>query len=207
MIFWRIQNGGRNMSELVDKLRAEFQDEEYRHAYADECLDTMIATQIKVLREQRSMTQGQLAVATGMKQPRIPVLEDASYSNWTINTLKRFAKAFDVALSVKFETFSQVIKDFEQLSRESLQRPTFANDTQFQHRISRRFERRKHFPRRRRFRNWSVSQNAQTQISDMGVARRPPKSVEAGEGANVPQAAGQHTADLYLVAAVGGRNE
>ena len=41
------------MSELVEKLRDEFRDKEYRHAYADECLNTMIATQIKVLREQR----------------------------------------------------------------------------------------------------------------------------------------------------------
>src|SRR5260370_7569548 len=122
------------MSELVDKLRAEFKDQEYRHAYADECLNTMIATQIKVLREQREMTQGQLAEATGMKQPRIPLLEDANYSNWTINTLKRFARAFDVTLSVKFETFSQLIRDFENLSRESLQRVAFADDSQFQYR-------------------------------------------------------------------------
>jgi transcriptional regulator with XRE-family HTH domain len=122
------------MSELVDKLRAEFQDKEYRHAYADECLDTMIATQIKVLREQRGMTQGQLAAAAGMKQPRITVLEDATYSNWSINTLKRFAKAFDVALSVKFETFSRVIGDFESLSRETLERPNFADDLQFRYR-------------------------------------------------------------------------
>ena len=136
------------MSELVDKLRAEFQDEEYRRAYADECLDTMIATQIKVLREQRGMTQGELAVAAGMKQPRIPLLEDATYSNWSINTLKRFAKAFDVALSVKFETFSRVVSDLENLSRESLQRPTFANDPQFQRRRSTPFHR---FRRRRRF--------------------------------------------------------
>src|ERR1700693_815104 len=148
MTFWRIQNGGQNMSELVDQLRTEFQDEEYRHAYADDCLDTMIATQIKVLREQRGMTQGELAVAAGMKQPRIPLLEDATYSNWSINTLKRFAKAFDVALSVKFETFSRVVSDLENLSRESLQRPTFANDPQFQRRRSTPFHR---FRRRRRF--------------------------------------------------------
>ena|SRR5579864_903378 len=122
------------MSELIDKLRVEFQDKEYRHAYADECLNTMIATQIKVLREEREMTQERLAEETGMRQPRIPLLEDASYSNWTINTLRRFAKAFDVALSVKFETFSRVISDFENLSRESLQRVAFANDPQFQHR-------------------------------------------------------------------------
>jgi predicted XRE-type DNA-binding protein len=71
------------MSELIDKLRPEFQDKEYRDAYAEDCLNTMIATQIKVLREQRKMTQGQVAEATGMKQPRVAVLEDSSYENWS----------------------------------------------------------------------------------------------------------------------------
>ena len=192
------------MSELVDKLRAEFQDKEYRDAYADECLDTMIATQIKVLREQRGMTQGQLAVATGMKQPRIPVLEDATYSNWSINTLKRFAKAFDVALSVKFETFSKLIEDFENLSRESLQRPAFENDTHFQTQrtTSRRFHRPKYLPSRRRSRNWAMSRIRQTQVSNMGSRRKPPKSAGGMQGALSSQAANE--LGIQLVAAAGG---
>lgn len=119
------------MSELIEKLRDEFQDQEYRHSYAEECLNTMIATQIRILREQRKMTQAELGEKTDMRQPRIAVLEDSDYSNWSVNTLKRFAKAFDVALSVKFESFSDVILDFESMSRESLQRPTFADDTAF----------------------------------------------------------------------------
>jgi transcriptional regulator with XRE-family HTH domain len=149
------------MSELVDKIREEFQDKEYRHAYADECLNTMIATQIKVLREQREMTQEQLAEEAGMRQPRIPLLEDATYSNWTINTLRRFAKAFDVALSVKFETFSRVINDFENLSRESLQRVAFADDPQFQYR---RETPRHRLRRRERFHSQRQALQSQLQL-------------------------------------------
>lgn len=189
------------MNELVDKLRPEFQDKEYRHAYADECLNTMIATQIKVLREQRGMTQKQLADATGMGQPRIPLLEDATYENWTVNTLKRFAKAFDVALSVKFETFSRLISDFENLSRESLERPAFANDAQFQNSRIRRFHRAKHLPSRRRSRNWA-SRIGQTQVSNMGAGRKPSKSAEGATGAHSSQAATE--LGSYLVAAAGG---
>lgn len=192
------------MNELVDKLRSEFQDKEYRHAYADECLNTMIATQIKVLREQRGMTQGELADATGMKQPRIPLLEDATYENWTVNTLKRFAKAFDVALSVKFETFSNLIRDFENLSKESLQRPTFANDTQFQiqRTMSRTFHRAKHLPSRRRSRNWAMNRICQTQVSNMGTGRKPPKS--AGGAAGVPSSQAANELGLHLAAVAGG---
>jgi predicted XRE-type DNA-binding protein len=119
------------MSELVDKLRPEFQDEEYRHSYAEECLNTMVATQIKVLREQRAMTQTALAEKADMRQPRLSVMEDAGYSSWSINTLKRLAKAFDLALSVKFEAFSDVILDFEELSPETLARPSFKDDPVF----------------------------------------------------------------------------
>ncbi len=196
------------MSELLDKLRPEFKDEEYRHAYADECLDTMIATQIKVLREQRKMTQGQLAVATGMKQPRIPLLEDATYSNWTINTLKRFAKAFDLALSVKFESFSRFIGDFESLSRLSLQRPSFASDVQFQNPrpTFRRLDRR-HSRARRYLRNRKVlpaTGVSQPQVSGMGLARKPPRSAQAFEGTQRAQGADQATA-VGQAAAAGGR--
>lgn len=195
------------MSELIEKLRSNFQDKEYRHSYAEECLNSTIATQIKVLREQRDMTQGELAEATGMKQPRIPLLEDANYSNWTVNTLKRFAKAFDVALSVRFETFSQVIYDFENLSRQSLQVPAFANDIRFQRRSagSRMPDRhrRRTLPRMRRARNWELSHIAKVQVSGMGL-RKPSKSVEAAGGANARQDAGQLSATLYLEAAAGG---
>lgn len=119
------------MSELVDRLRSEFQDEEYRHAYAEECLNTMIATQIKVLREEREMSQRALAAKAGMLQPRLSVMENADYSSWSISTLKRLARAFDVALSVKFDAFSDVIIDFEDMSKETLSRPSFKDDPMF----------------------------------------------------------------------------
>jgi transcriptional regulator with XRE-family HTH domain len=119
------------MSELVDKLRPEFQDEEYRHSYAEECLNTMIATQIKVLREQREMTQSALARKALMLQPRLSVMESADYSSWSVSTLKRLARAFDLALSVKFEAFSEVILDFEEMSKEALSRPSFKDDPMF----------------------------------------------------------------------------
>lgn len=119
------------MSELVDRLRSEFQDEEYRHSYAEECLNTMIATQIKVLREQREMTQSALAKRAEMLQPRLSVMENADYSSWSVSTLKRLARAFDLALSVKFDAFSEVVLDFEEMSKETLCRPSFRDDPMF----------------------------------------------------------------------------
>ena len=99
--------------------------------YAEESLNTYIATQIKVLREQRNLTQAELARLTGMKQPRIAVMEDINYSSWSIKTLRRLAEALDLRLSVKFETFSSLIPEVANFSRESLERFSFENDTWF----------------------------------------------------------------------------
>ncbi|HZE79916.1 MAG TPA: XRE family transcriptional regulator [Candidatus Polarisedimenticolia bacterium] len=119
------------MSELRSNLREEFHDKEYRHSYADESLNTYIATQIKVLREQQKLTQKELADLTGMAQPRIALLEDINYSSWSINTLRRIAEAFDLRLSVRFETFSSLIPETETFSREALERAPFKEDTWF----------------------------------------------------------------------------
>jgi transcriptional regulator with XRE-family HTH domain len=119
------------MSQFRGNLRAEFHDRDYRHVYAEESLNTYIATQIKILREQRNLTQSELAALTGMKQPRIAVMEDINYSSWSINTLRRLAEALDLRLSVKFETFSSLIPELESFSRESLERSSFADDGWF----------------------------------------------------------------------------
>src|ERR1035437_2972865 len=119
------------MNDLRSNLRKDFHDEEFRNVYADESLDTYIATQIKVLREQQNLTQSELAHRTGMAQPRIAVLEDVNYSLWSINTLRRLARAFGLRLSVRFETFSSLIPELETFGRPSLQRTKFQDDPFF----------------------------------------------------------------------------
>src|SRR5271155_3062172 len=121
------------MSGLREELKADFatNDKEYRHAYADESLNTFIATQIKVLREQRGLTQKELATAAEMKQSMISRYENANYSSWSVNTLKKLAEAFDVCLDVKFRSFGELVTAVDGFSRESLQVPKFANDPFF----------------------------------------------------------------------------
>ena len=116
------------MSQFEEKLRKDFQDKEYAHAYMEESLNHYIATQIKVLREQRQLTQTQLAELAEMKQGRISVLEDVDYESWSIKSLKQLANAFDVALHVSFETFSKSIKMIEGFNRKSLERPSRMQD-------------------------------------------------------------------------------
>ena len=126
------------MSKSYDSLKEEFiknkDDKDYRHSYADENLNLTVGTQLKVLREQRNWRQEDLAKLTGMKQSMVSRYEDVNYSSWSINTLRRFALAFDVILDVRFRSFGELVKSTEEFSRESLQVPPFSEDPFFEER-------------------------------------------------------------------------
>ena len=116
---------------LRDYLRKELHDKEYRTVYADASLSAYIAAQIKILREENGWTQMQLAEKAGMAQSRIALMENINYSSWSINTLRRLASAFDLRLSVRFETFSSLIHEVESFNRKSLNRTAFKDDKWF----------------------------------------------------------------------------
>ncbi|MHB8131972.1 MAG: helix-turn-helix transcriptional regulator [Mobilitalea sp.] len=119
------------MSDLLDKLKISFKDKDYRHGYVDEFLNVSIATQIKVLREQRDWKQEDLAKYAQMKQPRISVMENVNYSSWSINTLRKLAETFDLTLRVSFVSFGERLKDIDRLNRKTLECPSFEDDPVF----------------------------------------------------------------------------
>jgi transcriptional regulator with XRE-family HTH domain len=123
----------RIINDLVNKVKDVFKSKEYRHAYADEFLNLSIATQIKVLREQRKWTQTELGnrIYPPMKQTRISIMENVNYSSWSINTLRKLAEAFDLRLRVSFESFGSLVKEVEQFSRNALERHSFDTDPVF----------------------------------------------------------------------------
>ena len=94
--------------EVLTQTRGAFIEREYREAYAASELDTLLAMQIRVLREQRGWTQAQLAERAGMKQARISAMEDVNYQAWSVRTLKRLAAAFDLPLMVSFGDWLRV---------------------------------------------------------------------------------------------------
>lgn len=116
---------------MVDNLRRNFRNAEYAYAYADGFLNSRIATQIKVIREQRGWTQQHLATEAGMMQARISVLENVNYSAWSISTLRRIARALGVRLNVSFEEFGTLIPELGKFDRESLQRRALSKDPIF----------------------------------------------------------------------------
>ncbi len=116
------------MAAIGDALRRDLQQPEFSEGYAESFLDTFIATQLKVLREQNEWTQAQLAEKMGKKQTVISRSENINYSSWNISTLKEYARAFRLRLKVSFETYGSLIDDVENFSKEKLGRDPRESD-------------------------------------------------------------------------------
>ena len=151
------------MNESQDTLKRELLDAEYRYAYAEDFLNTLIATQIRVLREQRGMSQGQLAELVGTQQPGIARLENVNYSVWKTETLRKLARALQVRLRITFEDFTSLLNDGAGFSRDSLERVAFADDPTFQ---PIRFRRRNKLRHRRILRTTDVVATANQEPSE-----------------------------------------
>src|ERR1035437_4083999 len=112
------------MSVIGDALRRELRDQEYSEGYAESFLNACVATQIKVLREQREMSQPQLANLIGTTQSGISRIENVNYSSWNVGTLKKLARAFNVRLKVSFEPYGTLPEEVDNFSRNALERPS-----------------------------------------------------------------------------------
>jgi len=123
------------MSDISDSLRPELRDPEYSEGYAESFLNSYIATQIKVIREQRGMKQADLAKEMGTTQTAISRIENVNYSAWNIKTLKKLARAFRVRLRVSFETYGTLPHEVETFGREELQRAAREEDPELLERI------------------------------------------------------------------------
>lgn len=120
------------MNELRrEELIENFRDKEYRESYAEDFLNTTIATQMRVLREQRGLTQEELASAVGTKQTAISRIENVDNAARNIGTLAKIACQLGCRLKVSFETYGTLVDDSLSFSRENLQRPSFEEDPVF----------------------------------------------------------------------------
>jgi transcriptional regulator with XRE-family HTH domain len=114
------------LDRTIEKLR----DKAYRDAYVEAHVNVGIPHQIRALREQegRKWSQGELGERCGKPRNVISRLEDPTYGGYTIRTLLQLASAFDVALLVKFVSYSRFLKEFEDVSPSALEVPSFCDD-------------------------------------------------------------------------------
>lgn len=118
--------------ERWKKLVAQLKDKKYRDAFVSEHIATGIPFQIRAIRKKIPWTQKELAEHAGMLQERISLAENPNYARFNIQTLKKIASAFDVALIVRFVPFGELVKWELNLSSESLGPVSFEEDPYFQ---------------------------------------------------------------------------
>jgi transcriptional regulator with XRE-family HTH domain len=116
---------------LIETLKQEFQDEEYRYAYQEEFSNSRMATQIKVIREQRGLKQAELAELADMKQSRISALENINYESWSVSTLRRLARALGVTFEFGFKSWGELLPEIQGFGRKTLEKPKFEDDPAF----------------------------------------------------------------------------
>ena len=116
-------------NETATGLTEMFSDPEVRQAYAEGFQHTWIASQLTMIRQQRGLTQKDLAAMVGTKQPGIARMERDDYGKWNIGTLTGIAAALDCWLSVSFESYGTLLEKVAAFrSPEFLQRPSFHQD-------------------------------------------------------------------------------
>ncbi len=119
------------MSELFEHLRKDFQNEEARYAYSESVANAYVSEQIKRLREDRGLSQEELAALVGTKQSGISRLQSKDYSAWKVETLRKLAKAFGVRLRISFEEFGTITEDIAGFNEGNLVPRKFDDDPVF----------------------------------------------------------------------------
>lgn len=99
-----------------------------REAYVAAELINGIASQIRVLRQQRGWSQKELADKLGTTQGVVSRLEDPSYGRFSIKTLLDLSSIFDVSIIARFLPFSQAVPATWETGRKSLEADAFEED-------------------------------------------------------------------------------
>jgi transcriptional regulator with XRE-family HTH domain len=119
-----------------EQIAASLQDKEYRDLFVAEEIDAGLPFQIRAMRQARGWSQQELADRLEMTQEGVSRLESLNYGRFTLSTLKRLASAFDVALTVRFVPFSELVDWAADLSPAALAVPDFDHDPGLGHEIA-----------------------------------------------------------------------
>jgi transcriptional regulator with XRE-family HTH domain len=103
-------------------------DPEYRRQFIAEGINVGIAFQIRALRNRQKLKQDDLANNLNKKQPLVSSWENPNYGNYSLNTLKELAKAFDVGLLVRFVSYSTLVDWTMNLTNDNIAPPSFSEE-------------------------------------------------------------------------------
>ena len=112
----------------LEPMPAEWDDPEYRSAAMEAHVFEGVAWQVRVNREERGLTQAELAAAIGTRQSAISRLEAPDGGDLRISTLAKVAMAFDCALVVRLVPYSTLASITKDLRSERLYACAYEHD-------------------------------------------------------------------------------
>lgn len=128
------KEGGESLTikNKLTTLLTELQDRSYREAYVEGHAKDTIAFQLRQMRLAENLEQKDVAARLGNPklQPMISRYENPDYGKYSVTTLLELAKAFDVALVVRFVKFSELLRWDLHKNSSTLQPASFAQDTE-----------------------------------------------------------------------------
>ena len=91
------------------RLREDLKDPEFKRHYDEEKQALQLAMKITALREQKGLSQQQLAKLMGTSQQAISRIESGEYEGFTLKTLEKVAEATGMKVKIDFVAASQEI--------------------------------------------------------------------------------------------------
>jgi transcriptional regulator with XRE-family HTH domain len=113
---------------LSKKVLEKLTRKAYRDAYVAEHVKTGVAYQVRAMRDERDMSQKELAALMDKPQSVVSRIEDPAYGKLSVQTLLEVAQAFDVALVVKFAGYGEFISNVKDISPKALNAESFDTD-------------------------------------------------------------------------------
>ena len=90
------------MEKFKDYLKEQLKDPVFAKAYAEEEVYVNLAVAIAQLRQEKNLSQAELAKKLHTSQQMVSRLEDPHNGSFSLKTLLKLAQAFNKKLSVQF---------------------------------------------------------------------------------------------------------
>lgn len=116
------------LSKSMEPTFCRLESKRARDAFVAAELVNGIASQIRVLRQQRGWSQKDLAEKLGTSQGVVSRLEDPSYGRFSIKTLLDLGSIFDVSIIARFLPFSQAVPVTWDTRKDALEAESFDED-------------------------------------------------------------------------------
>ncbi len=91
-----------------ERLREDLKDPEFRRDFEEERRALALALKISRLREQRGLSQTELARLMGTSQQAISRIESGEYEGFSLKTLEKIAEATQTQLKIAFVPLKKV---------------------------------------------------------------------------------------------------